>query len=83
MALETEVTNDAAMTLYESLGFLRSKLLHRYYLNGNSAYRLLLYLKPGVALIPTDYSAYDDYPPEQETPALNENGEDIQGQHFI
>lgn len=34
------------MKLYERLGFLRSKKLHRYYLSGNSAYRLILYLKP-------------------------------------
>ena len=42
------------MKLYERLGFLRSKRLHRYYLNGNSAYRLVLYLREGVGLIPTD-----------------------------
>jgi N-alpha-acetyltransferase 30 len=53
IALETEETNSAAMKLYERLGFLRSKKLHRYYLNGNSAYRLVLYLKEGVALMPT------------------------------
>ncbi|KAI9753584.1 MAG: N-alpha-acetyltransferase mak3 [Lichina confinis] len=47
IALETETTNTAAMRLYERLGFLRSKRLHRYYLNGNSAFRLLLYLKEG------------------------------------
>ncbi|KAL8945104.1 MAG: hypothetical protein Q9211_000377 [Gyalolechia sp. 1 TL-2023] len=45
IALETEVTNTAAMKLYERLGFLRSKRLHRYYLNGNSAYRLVLLVK--------------------------------------
>jgi len=45
VALETEVTNAPAMKLYERLGFLRSKKLHRYYLSGNSAYRLILYLK--------------------------------------
>lgn len=39
------------MKLYERLGFLRSKRLHRYYLNGNSAYRLVLYLKEGVASV--------------------------------
>lgn len=83
VALETEVTNNAAMKLYESLGFLRSKLLHRYYLNGNSAYRLLLYLKPGVALIPTDYGSYEDYAPEQEAPTLNEGGTELLGQHII
>ena len=45
MALETEITNTAAMRLYEGLGSLWSKRLHRYYLNGNSAFRLLLPLK--------------------------------------
>ncbi|KAI5855219.1 acetyltransferase [Tricharina praecox] len=46
VALETETTNTAAIKLYERLGFLRSKRLHRYYFNGNSAFRLILYLKP-------------------------------------
>jgi len=46
VVLETEETNIPAMRLYERLGFLRSKKLHRYYLNGNSAYRLVLLLKP-------------------------------------
>jgi len=45
IVLETEVSNTAAMKLYERLGFLRSKKLHRYYLNGNTAYRLVLQLK--------------------------------------
>ncbi|KAK6226628.1 acetyltransferase [Colletotrichum tabaci] len=45
VVLETEETNTQAMRLYERLGFLRSKKLHRYYLNGNSAYRLVLLLK--------------------------------------
>lgn len=45
VVLETEETNIPAMKLYERLGFLRSKKLHRYYLNGNSAYRLVLHLK--------------------------------------
>ncbi|PNY25435.1 N-alpha-acetyltransferase 30 [Tolypocladium capitatum] len=45
IVLETEETNTPAMRLYERLGFLRSKKLHRYYLNGNSAYRLVLPLK--------------------------------------
>ncbi|KAL7620023.1 N-alpha-acetyltransferase 30 [Parahypoxylon ruwenzoriense] len=46
IVLETEETNIPAMRLYERLGFIRSKKLHRYYLNGNSAYRLVLLLKP-------------------------------------
>ncbi|RDL33825.1 putative N-acetyltransferase [Venustampulla echinocandica] len=45
VVLETEETNVPAMKLYERLGFLRSKKLHRYYLNGNSAFRLVLHLK--------------------------------------
>jgi peptide alpha-N-acetyltransferase len=45
VVLETEETNVHAMKLYERLGFLRSKKLHRYYLNGSSAYRLVLQLK--------------------------------------
>ncbi|MCJ1310031.1 N-alpha-acetyltransferase mak3 [Agyrium rufum] len=49
IALETEVGNAPAMKLYEGLGFLRSKRLHRYYLNGNTAFRLLLYTKESAA----------------------------------
>jgi hypothetical protein len=46
------------MKLYERLGFLRSKRLHRYYLNGNSAYRLVLYLKEGTGSIRTTSDSY-------------------------
>lgn len=43
--LETEVTNKAAMRLYEErLGFMREDFLVRYYLNNNDAYRLRLWL---------------------------------------
>ena len=45
IVLETEESNVTAMRLYERLGFLRSKKLHRYYLNGNSAYRLVLQVR--------------------------------------
>ena len=58
VALETEETNSSAMKLYERLGFLRSKKLHRYYLNGNSAYRLVLRLKEEAGAVldfPLDY----------------------------
>lgn len=58
IVLETEVTNTASLKLYERLGFLRSKRLHRYYLNGNTAFRLVLYLKEGTALKRPD--AYDE-----------------------
>lgn len=42
--LETEVTNLPALGLYEGLGFVRTKKLYNYYLNGNSAFRLKLWL---------------------------------------
>lgn len=62
IVLETEITNTPAIKLYERLGFLRSKRLHRYYLNGNSAYRLVLYLKEGVGSIrSTNASSFDPY----------------------
>lgn len=53
------------MKLYERLGFLRSKRLHRYYLNGNSAYRLVLYLKEGVGSISANYD-YPGAPPQPQ-----------------
>ena len=40
--LETETNNAAALQLYELFGFLRTKRMHRYYLNGNDAFRLIL-----------------------------------------
>ncbi|OHS97358.1 acetyltransferase, GNAT family protein [Tritrichomonas foetus] len=43
IVLETEVTNTGALYLYESLGFVRTKRLYRYYLNGNEAYRLKIW----------------------------------------
>ncbi len=43
--LETETTNMMALKLYESFGFVRTKKLLNYYLNGNSAFRLKLWLQ--------------------------------------
>ncbi|KAF2152761.1 GAG protein N-acetyltransferase [Myriangium duriaei CBS 260.36] len=60
IALETEIDNIASLKLYERLGFLRTKRLHRYYLNGNSAFRLVLYLKAGTGLKPTQPPPYPD-----------------------
>ncbi|CDR37384.1 CYFA0S01e10198g1_1 [Cyberlindnera fabianii] len=40
--LETEAVNIPAITLYENMGFMRSKRLYRYYLNQHDAYRLIL-----------------------------------------
>lgn len=45
VTLETEVSNVAAIRLYEErLGFVREELLVRYYLNWGDAYRLRLWL---------------------------------------
>jgi len=46
VALETEITNKGALALYETLGFIRDKRLHKYYLNGGDAFRLILPLTP-------------------------------------
>lgn len=83
IALETEETNTAAMKLYEKLGFLRSKKLHRYYLNGNSAYRLLLYLKEGVGSIQPGYDPYGDMPPSAENPDESPTGQQLMSRGII
>lgn len=47
VTLEAEVTNKGALALYGRLGFIRSKRLFRYYLNGVDAFRLkLLFPRP-------------------------------------
>ncbi|KAK3305495.1 acyl-CoA N-acyltransferase [Chaetomium strumarium] len=66
IVLETEETNIPAMRLYERLGFLRAKKLHRYYLNGNSAYRLVLLLKPTDIDAATDLALDEDDVAPQE-----------------
>lgn len=63
IALETEVTNTAAMRLYERLGFLIMKRLHRYYLNGSSAFRFLLYLKEAAVTGPEQLHLDDGFRP--------------------
>ncbi|KAL2423273.1 N-alpha-acetyltransferase 30 [Exophiala dermatitidis] len=84
IALETEETNTAAMKLYERLGFLRSKKLHRYYLNGNSAYRLLLYLKAGVASMQTEQDYYGDFSGHGHDDPRDQRGfEDIFSQGIV
>lgn len=47
VVLETEITNKAALALYENLGFIKDKRLHRYYMNGVDAFRLKLFLNVG------------------------------------
>ena len=68
VVLETEETNRSAMRLYERLGFLRSKKLHRYYLNGNSAYRLVLLLNTPPPEIPDDPEDPDFDPVADDEP---------------
>ncbi|KIY62132.1 acyl-CoA N-acyltransferase [Cylindrobasidium torrendii FP15055 ss-10] len=46
IVLETEYDNLAALSLYESLGFIREKRLYRFYLNGKDAFRLVLSIPP-------------------------------------
>ncbi|KAL8735592.1 MAG: hypothetical protein Q9166_000761 [cf. Caloplaca sp. 2 TL-2023] len=65
IALETEVTNTAAMKLYERLGFLRSKRLHRYYLNGNSAFRFVLFVKERAFTSCLGYDEDEDHDEDQ------------------
>lgn len=47
VVLETEITNKAALSLYENLGFIRDKRLCKYYMNGVDAFRLKLFLNNG------------------------------------
>ncbi|KXT10397.1 hypothetical protein AC579_7848 [Pseudocercospora musae] len=75
IALETEVDNVPSLRIYEKLGFVRTKRLHRYYLNGNTAFRLILYLKPGVPHKPT-YPP--DYPPMDPAEAAYYNPQSAQ-----
>jgi len=42
--LEAETNNYAALKLYENLGFIRDKRLHKYYLSGQDAFRLKMLL---------------------------------------
>lgn len=68
VALETEVDNIPSLRIYENLGFIRTKRLHRYYLNGNTAFRLILYLKPSIPFKPTYPPDYGPMDPGEEAP---------------
>ena len=52
--LETEITNKGALRLYERLGFIRQKRLPKYYLNGNDAFRLKLWIPEPKVLLPVE-----------------------------
>ena len=43
ISIETEVDNYAALGLYESFGFIRTKMYINYYFNANNAYKLKLF----------------------------------------
>jgi peptide alpha-N-acetyltransferase len=45
VVLETEEDNGASLHLYRRLRFVRTKHLHRYYLNGKGAFRLVRVLR--------------------------------------
>jgi len=62
IVLETEYDNFAALSLYESLGFIREKRLYRFYLNGKDAFRLVLAVPP-----PEDDGDGDSTPPSQSS----------------
>lgn len=45
IVLETECINTTALKFYESLGFIKTRRMLNYYMSGNDAFRLKLYLK--------------------------------------
>ena len=65
IVLETEHDNAAALALYESLGFIREKRLHRFYLNGKDAFRLVLAVPDSDPDASDSPYASDGTPPEQ------------------
>ncbi|KIY51056.1 acyl-CoA N-acyltransferase [Fistulina hepatica ATCC 64428] len=60
VVLETEFDNLAALSLYESLGFIREKRLHRFYLNGKDAFRLVLTMPSPEDHVPSDVTPDSD-----------------------
>lgn len=61
VVLETEYDNTAALSLYESLGFIREKRLYRFYMNGKDAFRLILAIPPsGTGSASSSYSDSGD-----------------------
>ncbi|GJE99369.1 acyl-CoA N-acyltransferase [Phanerochaete sordida] len=64
VVLETEFDNSAALSLYESLGFIREKRLFRFYLNGKDAFRLILVVTP----LPPDKTSRPALDSDAESP---------------
>lgn len=80
VVLETEISNTASLKLYERLGFIRTKRLHRYYLNGNTAYRLGLFLREGAGTRIMGGSIMSPYEMElAPRPAAGRDEEDAAG----
>jgi peptide alpha-N-acetyltransferase len=44
IVLETECVNSAALKFYQSLGFFKTRRMLNYYMSGNDAFRLKLYI---------------------------------------
>lgn len=44
IVLETECINTTALRFYQSVGFFKTRRMLNYYLSGNDAYRLKLYI---------------------------------------
>jgi N-alpha-acetyltransferase 30 len=69
VTLEAEASNGAALGLYQKLGFIREKALHKYYLTGSRAFRLKLFLKPFPRFLPAAPSVVDtEQPPRHPHP---------------
>ena len=78
VTLEAEVTNKGALALYGRLGFIRSKRLFRYYLNGVDAFRLKLLfprpeLHPSLSMMADTDETYrhEDHIPSEESSELH------------
>lgn len=55
VGLETPLGQAAALKLYLSLGFTKTKFFHRYYVDGSDAFRLKLWLKPSPLAVVSAY----------------------------
>ncbi|KAF4684912.1 N-alpha-acetyltransferase 30 [Perkinsus olseni] len=67
--LEAEITNTAALGLYRKLGFIKTKRLPRYYLNGSDAYRLKYFFMENPAATSSNDEETQDNQDEQENDA--------------
>jgi peptide alpha-N-acetyltransferase len=74
IALETEFDNAPALALYTSLGFVPEKRLHRFYLNGKDAFRLVLPLAPRSASASSPSSSASS----SSSSLVPEEGEDVE-----